>query len=555
MRNLTTTGDSNLSAYNRCPTALEGGRAIKQDGTGYASNEIASGLAKGISANEFEANTVPSVVAFGIIALVDIGANVIKGDLLMAGNNTMEGKLVPLTIGKYTLAIAREDGLANKTIKADIISPNKDTSGGGVSTFIDLTDTINDYTGKALEVLRVNAGVSGIESKDLSLLDIDDTTATNISYDNTTSNLTATQTQSAIDEVIEFTTVTKVFYVDGNRIDIYVENGSIIRPYKTIQNAITAASSGTTILIAPGSYTENVTLKSGVNLQSIFTNSLFAVSIHGKVSCSLTSGSVLLNSIGFYNTTSNVLEFSGANKQKIRAYNCKFECNSNGLHHTIAVTNTHANSEMFFRNCLIQTLDSSGGGQCINTINTVACSIGLDTTTVKITDNTDNIAIALDGSVSFWQRMDEIRGRITVSSTASCNISIVGIYSSTQPCLTTNSAGYTTLSGVMVSSTANPIITGAGTFIYSGVTYISTGKGLAGTLNGGAGAGVGALQSESSLNNIYDNTTSGLTAINVQLAIDELTSIKLSKNGINGSFTTTDGKTITVVDGQITAIV
>ena len=46
------------------------------------------------------------------------------------------------------------------------------------------------------------------------------------------------------------------------------------------------------------------------------------------------------------------------------------------------------------------------------------------------------------------------------------------------------------------------------------------------------------------------NYLSGTTS-NIQSQLGD----KLSKNGINGSFTTVDGKTITVVDGQITSIV
>ena len=45
------------------------------------------------------------------------------------------------------------------------------------------------------------------------------------------------------------------------------------------------------------------------------------------------------------------------------------------------------------------------------------------------------------------------------------------------------------------------------------------------------------------------------TAFNVYEAIEELYSNKLAKNSVSGSFTTVDGKTVTVVDGQITLIV
>ena len=58
----------------------------------------------------------------------------------------------------------------------------------------------------------------------------------------------------------------KVLFVDGNRTDTYIADGSMAAPYKTIAAANTAAVSGEVILVAPGTYTETVTVKSGVLL-------------------------------------------------------------------------------------------------------------------------------------------------------------------------------------------------------------------------------------------------------------------------------------------------
>jgi len=68
------------------------------------------------------------------------------------------------------------------------------------------------------------------------------------------------------DEVDAIDTVTTILHVDGNRIDLYTEEGSRGYPFKTIQAAIDAASSPALIKIAPGSYNEQLTLKSGVSL-------------------------------------------------------------------------------------------------------------------------------------------------------------------------------------------------------------------------------------------------------------------------------------------------
>jgi hypothetical protein len=48
--------------------------------------------------------------------------------------------------------------------------------------------------------------------------------------------------------------------VDGSRVDAYVETGTQVFPFKTIQAALNAAMAGTTILITPYPYTENLVI-------------------------------------------------------------------------------------------------------------------------------------------------------------------------------------------------------------------------------------------------------------------------------------------------------
>lgn len=51
------------------------------------------------------------------------------------------------------------------------------------------------------------------------------------------------------------------FYVDGGRTDYYTPTGTIEAPFTTIQAAINAATSNTTINIAPGVYSENIVMR------------------------------------------------------------------------------------------------------------------------------------------------------------------------------------------------------------------------------------------------------------------------------------------------------
>jgi hypothetical protein len=327
---------------------------------------------------------------------------------------------------------------------------------------------------------------------------------------------------SAVKNLAIIPQITKTLHVDGNRTDVYTETGSITTPYKTIVAAITVAIATTVIVIEPGTYNESLILKSGIYLRSRGDTSSYGVTITGKLTFSAGAGNVLLSGIYVYNTSGHALELIGTDAQKIRAYNCKFETNSASAHHAILATNTNAGSELFLNDCLVQILNSSGGARCIETIATSALKIGAKEATIRIIDDINNLAINITGTVSYWQTLDQIKGRIAVSSTASAIITLCSLYAAAQTILTTNSAESTILTNCLISTSVSPVVDGAGAFAYGSIAYGAAGSGFASTLNGGAGPDAGAIGTESSLNVIYDNAVSGLTATRVKIAIDEL---------------------------------
>ena len=313
----------------------------------------------------------------------------------------------------------------------------------------------------------------------------------------------------------------KTTFVDGTRSDEYTEDGSRTTPFKTIQAAIDASTGLTVLLIEPETYNEDITLKPGVYLKSRMGIQP-GVLITGKVSWPSGAGTILLSGIYVLNDSDHAIDFSGDALQKLRCHNSKFETNSIGAHHGINHSNTNPDSEMFLSDSLVQARDTSGGAKAIQTAGTSQGSIGLDNTTVRVIDDIDSVAVDLNGAIKYWHRMDEIRGRVIVATTATCNISLDGMYTNTVSVLETNSAGLTVLSSVIISTTASPAVTGAGAFAFSSVGYASTGMGFAATLNGGGGAAIGAIPGESADGIIYDNSISGLTADRVKTALDEL---------------------------------
>lgn len=94
---------------------------------------------------------------------------------------------------------------------------------------------------------------------------------TQIGYDNTGSDLLAEDVQAAIDELdmrldsAEYG-FSQVLYVDKGRTDSYTPTGSISLPYKTIADAMTAAGPGYVIKVSGGTYTEDFTIPDKVSL-------------------------------------------------------------------------------------------------------------------------------------------------------------------------------------------------------------------------------------------------------------------------------------------------
>lgn len=119
--------------------------------------------------------------------------------------------------------------------------------------------------------------------------------------------------------------VTKVVSVDGGRVDSYTADGSLTRPYKTIQAAIDNAPSGKVVInIAPNTYTENLVITDNKHLISLGPSGLSS-QITGTVlyNCSGGIGSSLN---GFIITAPGVnptLQFYGTNPQKLTLDNCQ----------------------------------------------------------------------------------------------------------------------------------------------------------------------------------------------------------------------------------------
>lgn len=107
-------------------------------------------------------------------------------------------------------------------------------------------------------------------------------------------------------------------------VDPTTNNGT----HTTIASALSAASSGDTIFIRPGTYTENLTLKAGVFLTAFEGDRDGSVEIVGKMSASFVGGCEV-SGVKLSTNADFVLEITGANATTVTLRNCEIDVDDN----------------------------------------------------------------------------------------------------------------------------------------------------------------------------------------------------------------------------------
>ncbi len=136
--------------------------------------------------------------------------------------------------------------------------------------------------------------------------------------------------------------------------------------YTTIQSAITASSSGQTIFIRPGTYTENLTLKAGVDLVAYEADALTPnVTIDGKCTATF-AGTASISGIRLKTNSDFCLAVTGNSATIINLTNCFIQVSNNNA---ISYSSSSGSSIITFTKCTgnidttgIVYLISSGSG-------------------------------------------------------------------------------------------------------------------------------------------------------------------------------------------------
>jgi hypothetical protein len=256
-------------------------------------------------------------------------------------------------------------------------------------------------------------------------------------------------------------------------------DGGYANPFLTVQAAINEASSGMTVFVYPGSYSENVTFKAGVNVTSPVAMGVYIIGNH---TCA-TAGTIILENIVLSSATGDTLSVSGSGAINFQMYSSSA---NSGTGYAINWNSTSSSSKLLLTDCTVNVSTSGASASALYTQTGSAGSIIANRTSFAV-DNLNNVCLKLGGAVSFTHTSDQINGQAVLTDTAAAVISLVKFTTTSVAVATIGATSSAIINSVIVTTTASPAVTGSGLLYFAALVYGSTGVGGAQTLSGGYG--------------------------------------------------------------------
>ncbi len=152
--------------------------------------------------------------------------------------------------------------------------------------------------------------------------------------------------------ILNFNPQNTVLYVDGNRSDSYVENGTFEKPYKTITSAITASINGNSILILPATYTENLTNNSKTGLNFIGLDKTATIISGSHI---FWYGASYQNLTFTSSSTPTIYLLPNSGIQTSVFNNCDILCTYSGTSSTVSISGSSTPNQVvvYFNQCYI----------------------------------------------------------------------------------------------------------------------------------------------------------------------------------------------------------
>jgi hypothetical protein len=274
--------------------------------------------------------------------------------------------------------------------------------------------------------------------------------------------------------------------------------------HTTIASALTSASSGDTIFIRTGTYTEDLTLKAGVNLAAYSCDSKDGnVIILGKCSATF-AGQCSLTGLRLKTNSDFCLAVTGSSATIVRLVDCWIDVNNNTA---ISFTSSSGSSFIWLENCRGDTATTgiayfshSGAGTIKfvggiyenNASASTACTVS-GSGAVNFYNCYFANPITTSSTANFVAENSQLvpNGSITLGGTGSNNLDGCQISSGSNSAISVGTGATATVDLCRIDSTNTNAITGAGTLKYYGLAFtnssskINTTTQTGGTLQGG----------------------------------------------------------------------
>lgn len=262
--------------------------------------------------------------------------------------------------------------------------------------------------------------------------------------------------------------------------------------FTTIQAAINAASTGTNIFIRPGTYTENLTLVAGVNLSGMSGGDEPGQVVIVGSNTFTGTGTVTISNVRIQTNSGFIAVVSGSAASSLIFESCNFQITNNT---GFSLTSSNASSGITLMNCEGNitttgiTLFVSTGAGTFQTVSTQINNSGGATTTSSASSGTVSLLstiilcpITTTSTALFTSRYCDIdtsainTTALTCGGSVSSHVEFCSFISGTASAVSIGSTLTMTL--CEINSTNTNTITGAGTLVYTGLSFPNTSNGI-----------------------------------------------------------------------------
>ncbi len=255
--------------------------------------------------------------------------------------------------------------------------------------------------------------------------------------------------------------------------------------FTTITLAMAAASSGQTIFVRPGTYTENFTWTAGVDICAFDCDALTPnVTIIGKVTAT-SAGARSMSGIRLQTNSDNCLAVTGSAATVITLKNCFINCTNNtGILNSSsdggAIINIFScNSDTTTTGIALFSM-SGAGGIIIKSL--LHRNTGGSTTANTCSGTSSGALTCIEGTLGLPLTLSSSASVLLINSIlttlTSSNTSTATLIQCSTGDIVIGAGTVITMSQCTLSSSTTNVISGSGTLIYSDLAFIGSGIGI-----------------------------------------------------------------------------